>query len=336
MDDQQADKDGVAGGGKRRPETHARVQPPRRTSELAGDSVAGVKLTHPDRVLFPEQGVTKRDLARFYESIADWILPSLEHRPLALVRCPRGSDEACFFQKHPGPAIDDRVPRLGIAQKDGSREHVYVRELPDLVALIQAGTLELHAWNSHIGDLERPDLVVFDLDPGEEAPWQLVLETARSLRDRLAELGFASFPRTTGGSGLHVVVPLVPAAGWDDIKAFARAIALLHVHDHREHSTANMSKAERRGKIFIDYLRNARGATAIASYSTRARSGAPVAVPVRWDELRTIKSSDRYGVANLLTRLGAAQADPWEDFESAREPLTRRVVRALESVNDLR
>jgi bifunctional non-homologous end joining protein LigD len=335
MDDQQTDKDGVAGGGKRRPEAQAPESSPR-SEGVDDDTVAGVTLTHPDRVLFPQQGVTKRDLARFYESIADWILPSLANRPLALVRCPRGSEEACFFQKHPGPAIDERVPHLSIEQRDGTREHVYVRDLPDLIALVQAGTLELHAWNSRVGDLERPDLLVFDLDPGEGAPWQLVLETARSLRDRLAELGFSSFPRTTGGAGLHVVVPLVPAAGWDDIKAFARGVALLHVHDHRERSTANMSKAERRGKIFIDYLRNARGATAIASYSTRARSGAPVAAPLRWDELRTVRTSDRYGVANLRTRLAAAPADPWEDFESAREPLTRRAVRALERVNDLR
>jgi bifunctional non-homologous end joining protein LigD len=284
MDEPQAHKDGMAGGGKRRPDVPLGLQRSSTAWQSADDdSVAGVRLTHPERVLFPEQGVTKRDLALFYESIAEWILPALAHRPLALVRCPRGAQEACFFQKHPGPAIDDCVPRLRIEQRTGNGEHVYIRELPHLIALVQAGTLELHTWNSRVDDLERPDLAVFDLDPGEATSWQLVLDTARSLRDRLFELGFAAFRRTTGGSGLHVVVPLIPAAGWDEVKAFARAIALLHVRDHPEHATANMSKADRRGKIFIDYLRNARGSTAIASYSTRARSGAPVAVPLRWD-----------------------------------------------------
>lgn len=291
-------------------------------------SVANVRLTHPDRVLYPAQGLTKQALAEFYESIADWILPGLAGRPLSLVRCPRGRDEACFFQKHPGSAIGERVPKIEIREKSGEATYLYVRELADVVALVQAGTLEFHVWGSRVEDIERPDTVVFDLDPGPSVEWDTVLRTARALRERLGSLGFESFARTTGGKGLHVVVPLKPAAGWDEVGAFARAVAQAHARDDRSRLTTNMSKAKRSGRIFIDYLRNARGSTAIASYSTRARENAPVAVPVRWSEVRASLKSDRYRVANLRRRLASLSDDPWEGFEEARRPLMARLLEA--------
>jgi bifunctional non-homologous end joining protein LigD len=291
--------------------------------------VAGVTLSNAGRVLYPQQGVTKLALARYYEAIADWILPSLSDRPLSLLRCPRGRGKQCFFQKHPGEVLA-KLPRLSIAEKHGeAAEYVYVRSLPDLVALVQAGTLELHTWGSRVGDVERPDLLVFDLDPAPEVGWSEVRRQARALRERLAALGLASFVRITGGKGLHLVVPLVARAGWEEAKAFARAVAQAHARDDPGRLTANLSKARRRGRIFIDYLRNGRGATAIASYSTRARQGAPVAVPLRWDELGAAMRPDRYNIDQVRRRLSSLHADPWQGFEEARRPLDAALLKEL-------
>ncbi|PMR76611.1 DNA ligase D [Billgrantia endophytica] len=289
----------------------------------------GVRLSNPDRVLFPEQGLTKLDLARFYEAVQDWVLPHLARRPLSLVRCPQGRDDECFFQKHPRVAIPASVPRLDIPEKSGSAEYVYVETAADLVALVQAGALEIHPWGSRIDDLERPDRLVFDLDPNPGIPWKEILRIADTLRKRLGSLGLESFVRTTGGKGLHLVVPLVPEADWDQTKAFAKAVAQRHAKDDPERLTTNMSKAKRQGRIFIDYLRNGRGATAVASYTVRARKGAPVAVPVRWDELNAALRADRYTVENLRRRLSALRRDPWEGFAEAARPLDAQLRKTV-------
>jgi bifunctional non-homologous end joining protein LigD len=294
-----------------------------------GSAVAGVRLTHPDRVLYPDQGVTKLALAHYYEEVADWLLPYLARRPLSLVRCPQGPEEQCFFQKHPGATAAKGVPRIEIAEREGRRPYLYVDRLRDLIALVQAGVLELHPWGSRVDDIERPDLLVFDLDPGPRVGWTRVLRTASAVRDRLANLGLTSFVRTTGGKGLHLVVPLVPSCDWDEAKAFTRGVAEAQAHDDPRRITANMSKAKRQGRIFLDYLRNGRGATAVASYSPRARAGATVAVPVRWEELSPALTSDRYDIENLRRRLRALDADPWEGFEDARRPLTREMMAAV-------
>ncbi|HEX7038438.1 MAG TPA: DNA ligase D [Pseudomonadales bacterium] len=290
--------------------------------------VAGVVLTNPDRVLYPQQGITKLDLARYYEDVADWILPRLRRRPLSLVRCPEGQTGQCFYQKHPGQAIPADLPRTSIREKEGKADYLYVDDLRDLIGLVQAGTLELHVWGSRVEDHERPDTLVFDLDPGSGVAWPTMLEVARALRERLRDLDLEGFVRTTGGKGLHVVVPIEPRLGWDEVKAFTRAVAEAHARDDRR-LTVNMSKSKRGGKIFLDYLRNGRGATAIASYSTRARPNAPVAVPVRWEELGPALVSDRYNVGNLRRRLAALKADPWAEFDAARRPLTRRTLNAV-------
>ena len=305
--------------------------PARANTRRSGDTarVAGVRLSNPDRVLFPQQGVTKLALAEYYADIEDWILPQLVERPLSLLRCPQGRHKDCFFQKHPQQTLAKDFPRLDIMEKKGPEIYVYVRSLADLVGLVQVGTLELHVWGSRVKDVERPDILVFDLDPAPDVKWTEVLRTARSLRERLQTLGLESFVRTTGGKGLHLVVPLAPRADWDAAKAFARAVADAHARDDRRRITTNMSKAKREGRIFLDYLRNGRGATAIASYSTRAREGAPVAVPVRWDELNAALTSDRYNVGNLRRRLSALRGDPWEGFEDARRPLDRKLLKAV-------
>lgn len=291
-------------------------------------SLLGVRLTSPDRVLFPEQGLTKLDLACFYEQISEWVLPHLARRPLSLVRCPQGRTDECFFQKHPRRAIPSSVPRIDVPEKQGSAEYVYVESPADLVGLVQAGALEIHPWDSRIEHLEQPDLLVFDLDPDEGIAWQEVLRVAGTLRERIEALGLTAFLRTTGGKGLHLVVPLKPAADWTQAKAFAKNIATTHAKDDPKRLTVNMSKAKRAGRIFIDYLRNARGATAVASYTVRARQHAPVAVPIRWDELNVALRSNHYNVGNLRRRLSALRADPWADFHDAARPLDAEMLKA--------
>jgi bifunctional non-homologous end joining protein LigD len=291
--------------------------------------VAGVRLSSPDRVLFPEQGVTKLALAEYYEDIEEWILPFLRERPLSLVRCPQGRADGCFFQKHPTEEMAPEVPRIEIEESDGPAPYLYIGSLPDVIAMVQQGVLELHVWGSRVDDVEHPDILVFDLDPSPEVPWSEMLRVARELRERLQELGLESFVRTTGGKGLHLVVPLVPKLAWDEAKEFAQAVAQAHQQDDRSRITTNMSKAKRRGKIFLDYLRNGRGATAIASYSTRARPRAPVATPVRWDELGGALRPDRYDVDNLRRRLAALRSDPWEGFDDSRRAITRKMQGAV-------
>jgi bifunctional non-homologous end joining protein LigD len=312
--------------------TPKRVPRQRNGSRRRGRAVqvGGVRLTHPDRVLYEQMGTTKLDLARYYEAIQDWILPQLANRPLSLLRCPGGQEDGCFFQKHPREAIPGDVPRTEITEKDGTTAtYVYVRTLADLIGLVQAGTLELHPWGSRVDAVDKPDLIVFDLDPSPGVNWREVLRVARNLRERLEQLGLTVFVRLTGGKGLHLVVPLKRRSGWDEVKAFARAVCDAQARDEPKRLTANMAKARRGGRIFLDYLRNGRGATAIASYSTRAHPDAPIAVPLRWDELDASRHSDDYHVDNLPRRLAALRADPWADFAAARRQITRSMRQAV-------
>ena len=317
----------MPGNAARKPAKAAQSSTAQRKGKV---QVAGVTLTNPDRVLYPRQALTKLDLARYYEEIADWILPQIGRRPLTLLRCPQGRSEQCFYQKHPGQAISADAPRIAIREKDGSSEdYLYVERIRDLVALVQAGTLELHAWGSTVEDVERPDILVFDLDPGPGVEWSDVLDAARSLQDRLRSLKLEAFLRTTGGKGLHVVVPIRPSIVWERAKAFCKAVAAAHAREDPKRFTTNMAKAKRNKRIFIDYLRNGRGSTAIVSYSTRAREGAPVAVPVRRDELKPSLRSDSYDVGSVRKRLSALDSDPWERLERSRRPLTAKHFTAV-------
>jgi bifunctional non-homologous end joining protein LigD len=301
---------------------------PMRHATAGAVEIAGMELTHPEHNLYPEQGVTKLALARYYEAIHEWVLPYLAHRPLVLLRCPEGR-EACFYQKHLGKTQARSVPRIAIRHEGTVRDYVCVRSLADIVALVQNDVLEFHPWGCQVEDIEHPDLLVFDLDPAPGVAWERVLRTACELRDRLHDLHLTAFPRTTGGKGLHLVVPLHPQADWDTAKAFARAVSEQHARDEPDLLTTSMSRSKRHGKIFIDYLRNGRGSTAIASYSARARPRAPVAVPLRWDELSPAVRSGHYTVETLQRRLSALRADPWEGFFEAAVPLgtaIRKVV----------
>jgi bifunctional non-homologous end joining protein LigD len=305
--------------------------PPARTSaktrRASGgeDVVEGIRITNAERVVYPEQGITKLELVRFYADIQDWLLPFLANRLLSLMRCPEGRQKQCFFQKHLMAAQARNVPRHGFRQSQGTRQYAYVQSIAHVIALVQAGVLEFHPFGSLVKDPERPDLMVFDLDPSPGVPWPEVLRVARELRQRLCDLRLSSFVRTTGGKGLHLVVPLHPTLEWDAVKAFSKAVSERHAADDPGRLTTSIAKAKRHKKIFIDYLRNSRGATAIACYSTRARPGAPVAAPLRWHELRPNLLADHYTVGNLRRRLGSLRDIPWGDFYEARVGITRQM-----------
>ncbi|WP_246728381.1 non-homologous end-joining DNA ligase [Microvirga terricola] len=276
--------------------------------------VAGVPLTHPDRVLWEQQGLTKQELAEFYVGIADWLLPHLIDRPLTLVRCPSGSHKNCFVQRHPWTRSSAFIHRTRVPAKKGEQTVLSVGDIKGVVALVQAGVLEMHVWGATITDLEHPDRLIFDFDPGDGVAWPRVIEAALAMRERLRSTKLESFVKTTGGKGLHVVVPLKPKASWPEAAAFTRRIAQAMAADEPDRYTAMSAKRKRGGRIFIDYLRNTREATAIAPYSTRAREGAPVATPVAWDELSPDLRPNGFTVANLGERLANLRQDPWSDM----------------------
>jgi bifunctional non-homologous end joining protein LigD len=284
--------------------------------------VAGVRISNPQKMLWAGQGVTKADLVGYYEAVAEALLPQLRDRPLTLVRCPSGADGKCFYQKHANESVPATVPRVDIGEDDGEEPYMYVDELPALITLVQLGVLEFHVWGSRRDRLDRPDRLVFDLDPDEALPFGRVVEGAFRLRELLEELGLESFPKTTGGKGLHVVVPIDRRTAFDDAKAFTHAVARRMAAGDPSGFTANMAKRHRKGRIFVDYLRNAWNATAIADYSTRARPGAPVAVPVAWDELNPrARKPLRFTMGEVPARL-ADRADPWPGYDRVRQSIT--------------
>ncbi len=293
--------------------------------------VAGVTLTHPDRVLFPEQSVTKLALARYYESVSEWIVPHLQGRPLTVVRCPEGYTKECFYQKHANDRIPEAVGRVEIAEEEGTASYMVADSLEALVGLVQMGVLELHTWGAKRDKLERPDRMILDLDPDPAVEWSLVIEGAQLLRTLLDELGLMSFVKTTGGKGLHIAVPLQRVHTWDEVKSFSKALAEHLARLIPDRFLATMSKQKRKGKIYVDYLRNARGATAVAAFSTRARAGAPLSVPIAWDELSVEMRSDHYTLGNLPDRLRAFRKDPWKDYFSAKQKITNTMLRQLTS-----
>jgi bifunctional non-homologous end joining protein LigD len=297
--------------------------------DIAAATVGCVRLTHPDKVLYPDAGLTKRDLAEHFERVAERMLPHLARRPLTLVRCPEGIGDDCFFQKHAMKGLPSAVKTVELPEKEGTGTYLYVEDAEGLVVLAQLGTLELHVWGSHIDRPERVDRLVFDLDPGEGVAFAAVVDAARDVRDRLHAMGLTSFPLLTGGAGIHVVVPLERYDGFDEVRAFAAALAKRMAADDGDRYIAKASKSERKGRIFIDYLRNGLGATAIAPYSPRAREGAPVAVPLRWDELGDKEGGGAYTVSALPRRLSALKGDPWDGYDEVRQRLTQDMKGSL-------
>jgi bifunctional non-homologous end joining protein LigD len=279
-----------------------------------------VRLTHPDKVLFPDPGITKRQLADYWEQVADVALPLLRGRPLTMRRCPDGYAAQCFWQKHIGVGVPAAVPRVAITP--GEDPYAAVDDVSSLRALVQIGVLELHVWGSRAEHLDQADIIVLDLDPAPDVPWREVATAALDVKARLEALGLNAFAKLTGGKGLHVVAPVTPGPTWPAIKKFTRALVNEMVRDEPRRFVASMSKTKRVGKIFIDYLRNDAEATAIGAYSPRARAGAPVALPIEWDELAPdAAEAPRFGVLDVPKLIRRRKRDPWEGFDAARRSL---------------
>jgi bifunctional non-homologous end joining protein LigD len=291
--------------------------------------VAGVRLSNPERILYPDQGVTKRALAEFYERIAHFAVPHLAGRPLTLYRCPQGRHMECFFQKHFAEGPPEHTHTVPIREKEEERDYLVADDLSGVISLVQLGVLEFHPWPSREDRLENPDRMVFDLDPDPGVDWEGVIEGAFAVRDLLDEVGLRSFLKTTGGKGVHVVVPLVRRSSWEEVKAFSRAVAERLVKESPGKYVATMSKSKRLGRIFIDHFRNSRGATSVAAYSTRAWPGATVSTPLRWEELSPAIRPDHYTIGNLPRRLARIEADPWEGFFEVRQSLTKGMKEEL-------
>jgi bifunctional non-homologous end joining protein LigD len=300
------------------------------TTAAAGPhDVAGVRITHPDRVLYPALQLTKLDIARYYEQLADWIVPHVAGRPLTLVRCPEGITGECLFMKHSKVWTRGPVRRVQIQEKTKLGEYLVADDLPAIVGLIQTGILEIHTWNSTYPDVERPNRIVIDLDPGDAVGWIQVIECARTVRSALAALDLDCWVKTTGGRGLHVVVPLARHADWSECLTFARQLSeALHRADPQTFTTA-FARAGRRQRVLLDYLRNNRTNTSIAAYSTRARTGAPVSVPVAWTELTPRLRPELLTVPAVIARINRLKSDPWKGYWTSKQKLTTTRRRAV-------
>jgi bifunctional non-homologous end joining protein LigD len=289
--------------------------------------------------MFPGVPATKLDLAQYYEAIGKWILPHLVDRPLTLVRCPDGLPEGgarkgvdCFYMKHSKVWAPDGVRRVRIREKTKIGEYAIVDSVDALVGLVQMNVLEVHTWNSRYADVEHPDRLVIDLDPGESVAWPEVVGAARLVRQLMQTLGLASFVKTTGGRGVHVVVPLTPRADWQECLDFARAFAETLVRRQPRHFTAAFAKAGRSDRILVDYLRNNRTNTSVAAYSTRARPDATVSVPITWQELTALRTPDRFTMTTVVRRLARRRTDPWRAYWTTRQTIPRGAVAALQQL----
>jgi bifunctional non-homologous end joining protein LigD len=299
--------------------------------------IAGIGISHADRVMFGATRATKLDLARYYETVADWILPHLVDRPLTLVRCGNGVPAGgarkgvdCIFMKHAKVWGPPHIRRVRIREKTKVGEYLIVDSLPALIGLAQMDVLEVHTWNSRFARVEQPDRLVIDLDPGADVSWAGVVAAARLIRRMLETIELQSFVKTTGGRGLHVVVPLDPKADWNECLEFARAFAQSLVRREPHAFTERFAKAGRDDKILVDYLRNNRTNTSIAAYSTRAKPDAPVSTPLAWTELSAARSPERFTMTTVPRRLEKLRADPWREYNAVKQRIPRGATSALD------
>src|SRR4051795_7884022 len=283
--------------------------------------VAGVRLTSPEKILYPEQGITKRQLAEYYLAVAEAMLPHVARRPITLVRCPTGRQRKCFYQRHAGSGVPAELGEVDIPGFEDSGAYLFIKDAPGLVALVQMGVLEVHPWGARVDKPDRPDRVIFDLDPGEGLGFADVAEAAHEVRAYLGDLGLASFAKTTGGKGVHVVVPVDRRYGYAQVKAFAKKVAESLAAKTPTRYLTRISKAERRGRIFIDYLRNDATSTAVAAYSTRSRGGGPVGTAGTWDEPTPPHHPAALTVNPVPGRLAKIGGDPWREMGKVRQGL---------------
>ena len=299
-------------------------------AELVKQLPLGFELTNLDKVLYPEQGITKAQLIAYLAVVADWMLPQLANRPLTLVRCPEGRHKPCFFQKKIFQGSPKAIQTVDIEEEDGDVvEYMKVVDMPGLVGLAQLGTLEIHTWGCHADKVEKPDLIVFDLDPDPGVHWDRVALAAFDVRKRLNKLGLESFVKTTGGKGLHVCAPIKRNIDWDSFKQFTKQVAETMEREDPKQYTSNMAKAARKGRIFVDYLRNGRNATFITPYSPRARPNAPVAVPITWQELAHGVDPAQWTTLTVPARLASLKNDPWAGIDDVDQAITAAAWKAV-------
>lgn len=284
-------------------------------------TTTSVQLTHPERLYWPKDGVSKQDLVDYYALAWPRMAPFVANRPLALLRCPDGIDGPRFFQKHAWKGINPHIIEIADPEDKESAKFLKIEDFDGVAALVQSATLEIHPWGTTTDHWEQPDMIIMDLDPGEDVAWAKVVTAAKEIKERFAKLGLTSFVKTSGGKGLHVVASLKPKADWPKVKDTAEAIAHSMSADSPDAYLSVASKAKRTGHIFIDYLRNGRGNTAVAPYSTRARPGAPVSMPIGWEELDGKIGPASFTVKNAAERLGKSSVDPWADFFKAASEL---------------
>jgi len=303
--------------------------PAKRSTETDDvNTVAGVSISNATKLMYAEAGLTKIDLARYYEAVGDAMLPHLRGRPLTLVRCPNGWQK-CFYWKHATGRDIAPIDQVMIDESGGPKQYMVANSVAAIVALLQAGVLEMHPWGSRTDNLAHPDRIVFDFDPDERIAWPRVVESVNVLRTLMDELGLTGYLKTTGGKGLHVVVPIRPTLDWDAIKGFTKAVAELLVRTFPDRFIATASKRSREGKIFVDYLRNAEGSTAVGPYSLRAKSNAPVAMPIGWDELERDLRFDHFNAKNVPSLLAKRRRDPWQRFFDTRQSITSAMMRQV-------
>jgi len=281
--------------------------------------IEGVRLSNPDKILYPEQGVTKGDLADHYLAVANRMLPHVAYRPITMVRCPIGHQQKCFYQRHAGAGVPKQIERVRVPGFDNP--YLFIRDVAGLIALVQIGVLEVHPWGVTVEKPDLPDRMIFDLDPGEGLGFEAVVAAALDVRARLDRLGLVSFVKTTGGKGLHVVVPIEPVHRWPQVKSWSKAFSDAMGDDAPDHYLTRIAKAEREGRIFIDYLRNDPTSTAVGPYSTRARPGAPVAMPLPWEALTPGLDPSRYTVRSAAAEIARQDADPWADMRDVKQRL---------------
>lgn len=297
------------------------------TSASHGPVVAGIRISHPDRPIYPELGVSKLDLVRYYEEIGEWMLPHVQGRPLTLVHCPAGVGGPCMYMKHAKAWGPTALRRVRIQEKTKIGEYLVADNLSAVVALAQMGIVEIHTWNSTDDDVERPNRVVWDLDPGPQIAWRQITAAAARLRDILTALKLQAWVKTTGGRGIHVVVPIVPKRDWSECLEFSRDVSEAFVRTDPELLTTAFKKLGRERKILIDYMRNNRTNTSISAYSSRARPGAHVSTPVDWSELDT--PPEQWTLSTIPRRLRRLRNDPWAGYWKTRQLISKASVEAL-------
>jgi bifunctional non-homologous end joining protein LigD len=299
-------------------------KPPGKKADAPGADRLGIKISSEERVIYPEDGLTKGDLADYYSAIHPLMLVDTARRPISLIRCPQGRAKECFFQKHDSGTMGPHVKHVPVEESDGEvQDYLYVQDGRGILACVQMGTIEFHGWGSKANKLEYPDRLVFDLDPDVGLDFGKVKAAAVRLRALLADLGLVTFPLLTGGKGIHVIAPLDAKADWPKVKSFAERFSRAIAEAEPDMFTANIRKNQRKGRIFLDWLRNQRGATAVMPYSARAREGAPVAAPIAWEELEQYKSGAAFSIRDADKLLDRASSKLLAGWGQAKQKLPR-------------